>query len=892
MITFSQSKSRFSLYYLEESEKYLQDLSAKVRQINMMKGDERLERGKVHICSRTLIFEPERQELPIQKLFYKMITTPLKQSNCISFRIKRIIEIHTQGPPSPYVYLDDIDMEIQIEPLFDNIKIVFELIERILQINQQKHDVEGEVEKLDSEKLQKVRFNMSFVESVSEKPLIQKEMLVRRIMPLIQTKGILYITNKIIYFQPFFKVTLKPCKKIPIEEIKILYKRRFELMDIGLEIILNSGKTIYFAFENQERMEEVYKALIGKVTIEAETSLEKMQYLWQSGQISNFEYLMRLNQAGNRSTSDLTQYPVFPLIIVDYESSELDLNNPATFRDLKKPIGALNEKRLKEFWNRYQEMPTPKFLYGTHYSTPGYVIGYLVRQKPQYMLKLQSGKFDKPDRLFKSIKGDFKNIINNPTSLKELIPEFFMDDDSFLVNKFNLDLGIRQNQKKVGDVKLPKWASNAKEYLRLNRMALESEYVSNQLHHWIDLIFGYKQRGPNAVEAANIFHYLTYEGTVQISSLTDPIERQAIACQINEFGQCPKQLFKIEHPPKYALRSGQMIYKSVEQIKQQNEEEVPINVEGLIWENLDKKDQFTNKVISKAHKTNITDMVVLEKKNLLVTIGQDGFLKVIDLKEFTVLKSFKVDEFCLSVIVVLKQDEIFAIGSWGSQIHVFNINYGSKVQVVQRFNNSVSSLVYLQKKKILITGSWDCSLKKFECSENQIKQDTEEMIDDWEAQITHIAATDDESMIAVGDVDGKVITISTSNWTQQNQFEINGEKIVKLLFFKTSLLVVGDTQIKMFNNTSQLLDFKIDKNNGIITDVLIDREKYLVVSTKKGYVAVFSMLLESKLGHLFTDYQTQPDLMVNQDQQFTKMSLQDKALVLASQNGSVNILQY
>ena len=34
-------------------------------------------------------------------------------------------------------------------------------------------------------------------------------------------------------------------------------------MDIGLEIILNSGKTIYFAFDNQDRMEEVYKVLIG-----------------------------------------------------------------------------------------------------------------------------------------------------------------------------------------------------------------------------------------------------------------------------------------------------------------------------------------------------------------------------------------------------------------------------------------------------------------------------------------------------------------------------------------------------------------------------------------------------------------------------------------------------
>ncbi|CAK91037.1 unnamed protein product (macronuclear) [Paramecium tetraurelia] len=892
MITFTSSKSRFSLYYLEESEKYLQDLSAKVRQINMLKGEERLERGKVHICSRTLIFEPEKQELPIQKLFYRMITTPIKQTNFISFRIKRIIEIFTQGPPSPYIYQDDVDFEIQIEPLFDNVKVVHDLIEKIQQINQQKKDVESEVEKLDSEKLQKARFNMSFVESVSEKPLIQKEMLVRRIMPLIQTKGIMYITNKIIYFQPFFKITLKPCKKIVIEQIKVMYKRRFELLDIGLEIILKSGKTIYYAFENQERMEEVYKVLIGKVTIEAETSLEKIQYLWQSGQISNFEYLMRLNQAGNRSSSDLTQYPVFPLIIVDYESSELNLNDSATFRDLKKPIGALNEKRLQEFKKRYEEMPPPKFLYGTHYSTPGYVIGYLVRQKPQYMLKLQSGKFDKPDRLFKSIKGDFKNVMNNTTSLKELIPEFFIEDDSFLVNTLNLDLGVRQNQKKVGDVKLPKWAKSAKEYLRLNRLALESDYVSNELHHWIDLIFGYKQKGPHSVEANNVFHYLTYEGTVQLSQMQDPIERQASICQINEFGQCPKQLFKIQHPPKCALRAGQIMYKFVEQIPKQKQEEVPINVDGLMWENLDKKNQFRHKMLQKVHKTNITDLIVLEKKNLLVTIGQDGFLKVIDLKELIVLKSFKVDEFCLSCIVTLKQDEIFAIGSWGSQIHVFNINYGSKVQMVQRFNNSVSSLVYLMKKKILVTGSWDCSLKRFECSENQIKQDSEEIIDDWEAQITHIAATEDESMIAVGDIDGRVITINTNNWTQQQHYEINGEKIVKSLFFRASLLVVGDAQIKMFSNGSQLLDFKIDKNNGLITDIIIDHDKYLIACTKKGYVAVFSMVLESKLGYLFTDFSGQADLIGNQDQQFTKMILRNKTLILTSQNGSLNVLQY
>lgn len=44
--------------------------------------------------------------------------------------------------------------------------------------------------------------------------------------------------------------------------------------------------------------------------------------------------------------NDLTQYPVFPWVVSDYLSNTLDLKNPKTFRDLTKPIGALNPERL------------------------------------------------------------------------------------------------------------------------------------------------------------------------------------------------------------------------------------------------------------------------------------------------------------------------------------------------------------------------------------------------------------------------------------------------------------------------------------------------------------------------------------------------------------------
>ena len=108
------------------------------------------------------------------------------------------------------------------------------------------------------------------------------------------------------------------------------------------------------------------------------------------------------------------------------------------------------------------------------------------------MIKFQSGKFDNANRLFKGINKEWNSCNENNTNVKELIPEFYMDNTDFLVNKLKLDLGLRANGKRVDDIKLPTWADSAEDFLKKMRLALESPYVSSNLHKWIDLIFGCK----------------------------------------------------------------------------------------------------------------------------------------------------------------------------------------------------------------------------------------------------------------------------------------------------------------------------------------------------------------------------------------------------------------
>lgn len=68
-----------------------------------------------------------------------------------------------------------------------------------------------------------------------------------------------------------------------------------------------------------------------------------------NGDISNFKYLMHLNDLAGRTFNDMSQYYIFPWILTNYDSQKFNkkfLNNKDNYRDLFKPVGALNPRRF------------------------------------------------------------------------------------------------------------------------------------------------------------------------------------------------------------------------------------------------------------------------------------------------------------------------------------------------------------------------------------------------------------------------------------------------------------------------------------------------------------------------------------------------------------------
>ncbi|XP_023750494.1 BEACH domain-containing protein B isoform X2 [Lactuca sativa] len=541
---------------------------------------------------------------------------------------------------------------------------------------------------------------------------------------------------------------IKRHRRWEIGKIKAVHWTRYLLRYTAIEIYFNdSTAPIFFNFASNKEAKDVGSLIVStknesvspkgyrdksgvisfidrRVSLElAETARES----WRRRDITNFEYLMVLNTLSGRSYNDLTQYPVFPWVVADYSSDKLDFSKSSTFRDLSKPVGALDQKRFEVFEDRYRNFSDPdipSFFYGSHYSSMGIVLYYLLRLEPFTGLHrtLQGGKFDHADRLFQSIESTFRNCLSNTSDVKELVPEFYYMSD-FLVNSNSYHFGVKQDGEPLNDVGLPPWAKGSpEEFISINREALESEYVSSNLHHWIDLIFGYKQRGKPAVEAANIFYYLTYEGAADLETMDDELQRAAIEDQIANFGQTPIQIFRKKHPRRgppipiaHPLRFAPSSITLSSIVSSTSTHPSAVLYVGISESHV----VLVNQGLSMSVKLWLTTQLA-SGGNFTFSSSQDPYFAigadVVSPRRIgsPLAENIELGAQCFTTMQTPSGNFLVSCGNWENSFQLISLNDGRLVQSVRQHKDVVSCVYVTSDGSILATGSYDTTVMIWE----------------------------------------------------------------------------------------------------------------------------------------------------------------------------------
>lgn len=609
---------------------------------------------------------------------------------------------------------------------------------------------------------------------------------------------------------------------VQINQIDTIIIRRFLYRNQALEIFLKNGKNYFFNFFSLSNLSSFISKITElsnlKVIDDPLKTFNKLQYTlkWKEGCLSNFDYLLQINKYSSRTYNDINQYPVFPWVIIGFDTS--NFNN--YYRNFSLAVSVQKEEAQARAKERYENSLIGKFRchFQIHYSNSSFVNSYLVRMAPftYNQIKFQNLAFDNPNRQFHSFE-EYSSLMMEVFDNREMIPEMYLMMEHFLNLNF-VDFGKRTiDQVLINNMRGNKIGNKAISFILSHRAILEYNHVKENLSKWIDNIFGINQFVQD-INSLNMFPRESYEQYIipkfekyEAQFAKDLDEKKLIqkikgkCYAIISLGQTPKQIFNAIHPK----GNTQKTYTNVD-YSDINEE---IHLKKAITIQFPKKD--------------VLYIGITSKGNFVYILTRDEICKYsIELKE---ISSFHIEE--------ISGNKSYPISSDNNQKEILiykylitDVNDGEFFLTCSHYGNSMN--VYSNRSLTLkiITESFVTCVKSYHSKNLILSGHQNGKILIWKYEASSSFSVENERKILAHDFSVNIIEINNKH---------------------NLLISSGDEGIVILRkfSTFEILNLFNVKPYEIITDIHIsiydliylmiyneNKQKFIIVGTTLNFV--------------------------------------------------------
>ncbi|OHS97501.1 hypothetical protein TRFO_36292 [Tritrichomonas foetus] len=529
---------------------------------------------------------------------------------------------------------------------------------------------------------------------------------------------------------------------------------------------------------------------------------------WRERSLSNFDYIMWLNLLSGRSFLDPNFYPIFPMLFGSNDDKSI-------LRDLSKNVLFMNTENISK-WKTVKKLldPYESYLLNQTFSTQTMVRLFLnsINQFSHQNMSNQHSDYpfgnehnsqkdhDKDSKtddseIYNDLKIKLDNIVNqiesfceiidglNQTKIHtELIPEFYF-----------LPVAFKKWEK------FPIWAKTSARLVLLHSSVLESEEVSLNLHHWIDLIWGVNQN-------INVYNPdLSFISEVKSPDFT------------SKNGRLPIFLFAGPHPARSFVPTFLADTHSIKITKviKSSENVSPLSL-GFLSSNSNSKDNHIFVLFSNEKVAHLKHKEIMSKS-----------------ESFEIISLPK--KYCYNIILSIFYKSFFYFVQLGTK-HVNCYDISTKQIYLSKTSPHLQKVTCIDSIEFFtVTGSADSSIVSWVRDFNRVLPFTTLLV--HEKPIKLVKIVENLKILLSCDVDGK-IAVSVFPFLRFIKF-------VKLHFIpqiidmtRTCIIAISDSHVESFTANGEKITERDFKEFKIVKEVAVE------VITRSDVVAIATDLNE------------------------------------------------